>query len=135
MNHHNLIPLREYCKQNNWPRLPQWHHWIYSRNEVARNCIKKIGKRYLVDLKAWETYIQNASLDNSSETNTTSKTLGIPYSFYFVWDSQDFQYWKKMGLIPPELLAGSRVRELLKYIYTNRDNLFKELTKRRHYYY
>ena len=60
---HNLIPLREYCKQHKWPRLPQWHHWIYSRNKVAITCIKKIGKRYLIDLAAWEGYIKNASLD------------------------------------------------------------------------
>lgn len=61
----NLIPLRDYCKNNKWPRLPQWHHWIYSRNKVALTCIKKIGNRYLIDLQAWEAYQNNATLDES----------------------------------------------------------------------
>jgi hypothetical protein len=62
----NLIPLWDYCKQNKWPRLPQWQHWIYSRNDVARACIKKIGKRYLIDLAAWKNYIKNATLDETT---------------------------------------------------------------------
>lgn len=62
----NLIPLREYCSKYNWPRLPQWHHWIYSKNAVAQACIKKISNRYMIDLKAFETYINNATLDEGA---------------------------------------------------------------------
>lgn len=50
----NLVPLREYCRQHKWPRLPQWHHWIYNKSPVAIACIKKVEGRYLIDLTAFE---------------------------------------------------------------------------------
>lgn len=57
-----LIPLREYCRQHEWPRLPQWHHWIYSKHAVALKCIKRIGGRYMVDMGAFEEYVKKATL-------------------------------------------------------------------------
>ncbi|MGA8164595.1 MAG: hypothetical protein WB791_06165 [Waddliaceae bacterium] len=62
----DLILLRQYCRQFHWPRLPQWHHWIYSRAPIAKACIKKVGGRYLVDLKAFQEYVENASLEERS---------------------------------------------------------------------
>lgn len=59
----NLIPLRDYCRQNPWPRLAQWHHWIYSRNPIALKCVKKIGGRYMLDLQALQIYITHATLE------------------------------------------------------------------------
>ena len=59
----NLMPIREYCRNNQWPRLSQWHHWIYSENPIARACVKKIGGRYMLDLEALARYIENASLN------------------------------------------------------------------------
>lgn len=58
-----LISLRSYCRQNDWPRLPQWHHWIYTRKPIAVECVKKIGGRYMLDLDAFHNYIKNASID------------------------------------------------------------------------
>ena len=58
-----LIPLREYCRTHKWPRLPQWHHWIYRKAPIAQACIKKIGGRYLVDLHAFQEYLQKATLE------------------------------------------------------------------------
>jgi hypothetical protein len=58
----HLIELREYCRQKKWPRLPQWQHWIYAKNPVAIQCVKKIGGRYLIDLEAFENYLKNATL-------------------------------------------------------------------------
>lgn len=58
----NLIPLRDYCRQNSWPRLAQWNHWIYSRNPIAMKCVKKIGGRYMLDLQALKTYVDQATL-------------------------------------------------------------------------
>lgn len=63
----NLISLPEYCRRFEWPRKPQWLHWIYSKNSIAQSCVKKIGKRYLVDIKAFEDYIKNATLDESAK--------------------------------------------------------------------
>lgn len=60
-----LIPLREYCRQNNWPRLPQWHHWIYRKHPIAMQCVKKIGGRYMLDIAAFTTYIEKASLEEN----------------------------------------------------------------------
>lgn len=59
----NLVSLRSYCRQNEWPRLPQWQHWIYSKKPVAQACVKKVGGRYLIDLEAFQTYVQNATLE------------------------------------------------------------------------
>ncbi|MCB1181745.1 MAG: hypothetical protein KDK55_06990 [Chlamydiia bacterium] len=59
----NLVPLREYCRRNEWPRLPQWHHWIYSKAPIAKKCVKKIGGRYLIDLEAFQKCIENATLE------------------------------------------------------------------------
>lgn len=59
----NLIPLREYCRQHAWPRLPQWNYWITGRKPVALACIKKIGGRYMLDQKAFENFIKETSLD------------------------------------------------------------------------
>lgn len=59
----NLISLREYCRQHDWPRLPQWQHWIYARKPIALQCIKKLGSRYFIDLNAFENHIKNASLE------------------------------------------------------------------------
>ncbi len=59
----NLIELREYCRQNKWPRLPQWQHFIYSRKPIAIACIKKVAGRYLIDLEAFQRFIANASID------------------------------------------------------------------------
>lgn len=59
----HLIPLRTYCRQNDWPRLPQWHHWIYRKHPLAMQCVKKIGGRYMIDLKAFEQYVMLATLD------------------------------------------------------------------------
>jgi hypothetical protein len=39
----NLIPLRDSCRQNSWPRLVQWNHWIYSRNPIAMKCVKRLA--------------------------------------------------------------------------------------------
>ena len=44
-----IVPLRDYCRSHKWPRLPQWHHWIYVEAPVAKACVKKIGGRYLID--------------------------------------------------------------------------------------
>lgn len=60
----NLISLRDYCRQNDWPRLPQWQHWIITRKPIAQACIKKISGRYMIDLKALHDHIQKASLDS-----------------------------------------------------------------------
>lgn len=62
-----LIPLREYCRKNPWPRLPQWHHWIYKKQPVALKCVKRIGGRYMIDLAAFEDYIKRATLDETGE--------------------------------------------------------------------
>lgn len=61
----DLVPLREYCRTNTWPRLPQWHHWIYTRHQVAQSCVKKIGGRYMIDLAAFQDYIQRATFDGN----------------------------------------------------------------------
>lgn len=58
----NLVPLRSFCRTAPWPRLTQWHHWIYSKHPIAQLCIKKIGGRYLIDIDAFDSYIKNASL-------------------------------------------------------------------------
>ncbi len=58
----NLIPLRDYCRQNSWPGLAQWNHWIYSRNPIAMKCVKKIGGRYMLDLEALRAYVDRATL-------------------------------------------------------------------------
>lgn len=59
----NLVELRPYCRRNPWPRLSQWHHWIYSKHPIAEACVKKIGGRYLIDLSALMAYIKQASLE------------------------------------------------------------------------
>ena len=61
-----LIPLRDYCRQNEWPRLPQWHHWIYGKHPVALRCVKKIGGRYMIDRKAFEEYVARATIEEKS---------------------------------------------------------------------
>ncbi len=58
-----IVPLREYCRSHKWPRLPQWHHWIYAKAPIAKACVKKIGGRYLVDLKAFQKYVEGATLE------------------------------------------------------------------------
>lgn len=58
----NLIPLREYCRQNSWPRLAQWNHWIYTRNPIAIRCLKRIGGRYMLDTQALRAYVEQATL-------------------------------------------------------------------------
>jgi len=60
----NFVPLRQYCKQHDWPRLPQWFHWIYTKKPIALECIKKIGGRYMLDLEAFQNHVKNASLDD-----------------------------------------------------------------------
>lgn len=62
-----LIPLREYCRQNEWPRLPQWHHWIYRKHPLAVKCVKKIGGRYMIDQKAFAKYISEATLGEAGD--------------------------------------------------------------------
>lgn len=63
MEHYKiLILLREYCWQNTWPRVPQWHHWIYVEATIARACVTKIGDRYLIDLPAFQKHVESASL-------------------------------------------------------------------------
>ena len=58
----NFVPLRQYCRQNDWPRLTQWYHWIYSSADIAEKCVKKIGGRYLVDVVTFHNYVANATL-------------------------------------------------------------------------
>lgn len=67
----NMIPLREFCRQNSWPRLSQWHHWIYSQAPIAKKCVKKVGGRYLIDIGAFESYISNATLKEASQSYLT----------------------------------------------------------------
>lgn len=61
----NLVSLRDYCRNNTWPRLPQWQHWITSRKPIAQACVKKVGGRYMLDLNAFNNYIKNASLEEA----------------------------------------------------------------------
>ncbi len=58
----NIISLRDYCRHHSWPRLAQWNHWIYTCNPIAMKCIKKIGGRYMLDIQALKTYIDQATL-------------------------------------------------------------------------
>jgi hypothetical protein len=58
-----LISLRQYCRQHEWPRLPQWNYWITTRKPVAVKCVKKIGGRYMLDIVAFQSFIQNASIE------------------------------------------------------------------------
>jgi len=60
----NIIPLRDYCRQNPWPRLGQWNHWIYTRNPIALKCINKIGGRYMLDLHALKAFVDQATLSH-----------------------------------------------------------------------
>ena len=55
----NLIPLREYCCRHEWPRLPQWHHWIYAKNT-----------RYLIDLNAFQKCIEIIALEETPVKKT-----------------------------------------------------------------
>ncbi len=59
----NLISLSEYCHQNEWPRKTIWRHWIYSKKPIAVKCVKKIGGKYFIDLKAFQDHIESASLE------------------------------------------------------------------------
>ena len=63
-----LVPLREYCRNHKWPRLPQWNHWIYSKALIAKVCVKKIGGRYLIDMAAFQEYVENATLEEVKQT-------------------------------------------------------------------
>lgn len=58
-----LISLQQYCRQHEWPRLPQWNYWIAIRKPVAVQCVKKIGGRYMLDMVAFQSFIQNASIE------------------------------------------------------------------------
>lgn len=60
----NLLSLPDYCKKFEWPRKPQWFHWVYSRHPIAKACVKKLGNRYMIDLEAFEKYVKNATLDD-----------------------------------------------------------------------
>lgn len=60
----NLVSLSSYCRSYEWPRKPQWLHWIYSKNPIAQTCVKKIGSRYFISLSALENYIDQANLDD-----------------------------------------------------------------------
>lgn len=71
----SLIPLREYCRKNPWPRLTQWNHWIYTRAPIAEKCVKKIGGRYLIDINAFQSYLSCATLE---EPHTTSNSRRLP---------------------------------------------------------
>ena len=62
-----LIPLRDFCRNREWPRLSQWNHWIYSRSPIALACVKRIGGRYMIDLEEFQRYIKDASLDEKSK--------------------------------------------------------------------
>lgn len=64
-NMSHLIPLRKYCRESEWPRLPQWHHWIYTKHQIAKTCVKRIGGRYMIDLAAFENYVSNAKLEEN----------------------------------------------------------------------
>jgi hypothetical protein len=59
----NLVALRDYCRTNKWPRLPQWQHWIYSKKPIAQKCIKMISGVYYVSIEALEKYLDSATLD------------------------------------------------------------------------
>ena len=69
-----VIPLREYCRKYQWPRLPQWHHWIYAKNPIAKTCVKKVGGRYLVDLNAFHKYVEAASLEEKLSESESANT-------------------------------------------------------------
>lgn len=64
MSFNSLVPLREYCRSHPWPRLSQWHHWIYSENTIAKKCVKRIGGRYMVDVLAFQEFVEKAGLNN-----------------------------------------------------------------------
>ncbi len=48
---------------------------------------------------------------------------------FFYWVSEHFSHWVDSGLIPEELLAPCRVRELYEYLLKNRYTLLKNLRK------
>lgn len=73
----NLIPLRDFCRQNPWPRLPQWNNWIYSDHPIAVKCVKRVGGRYYVALDLFREYIKNATYlpeEDSLPQNPTYRT-------------------------------------------------------------
>ena len=60
----NLQPLREFCRENPWPRITQWNHWIATRHDIALKTVKKIGGRYVLDLEAFQEIVRSATLDD-----------------------------------------------------------------------
>lgn len=66
MKPNRYIPLRKHCKEVSWPTLGQWNWWIYTKNDVASQCIKKLGGRYIIDLDAFEKYLAETGLEGSS---------------------------------------------------------------------
>lgn len=59
----SLISLPDYCREYDWPRKPQWLHWIYHKRAIALQCVKTIGTRYFIDLVAFGKYIDEAKLE------------------------------------------------------------------------
>lgn len=66
----DLVNLRVFCKENDFPRLPQWQHWITSKHPIAQKCIKKIANRYWVNIVELKKYIESSGLEgHPDETN------------------------------------------------------------------
>ena len=64
----SLISLPDYCREYDWPRKPQWLHWIYQRKPIAVQCVKTIGARYFIGIAAFEKHIDEAKLEVIEQT-------------------------------------------------------------------
>jgi len=62
----NIVSLPDYCTRYDWPTKHQWLHWIYSKNPIAQQCVKRISNRYFINLSALETYIDQATLSDAT---------------------------------------------------------------------
>jgi len=52
-----FMTLKQWSERFCWPTRNQWKSWAYTGEEIAKRCLKKVGRCYVVDVRAFETYM------------------------------------------------------------------------------
>ena len=61
-NRSRFLPIKDFLKGRSWPTKSSIRFYIfYNRHNFATRCVKRVGRRVLIDVEAFEKWIEEQS--------------------------------------------------------------------------
>ena len=58
-----IVSLSDYCKEHSWPTKRQWRNIISKNMHIATHCVKKVGKKYYINLEKLTEFLNESGMN------------------------------------------------------------------------